>query len=400
MFRFTLLFLLVPVMLYAQNEELYLSDQNAITKQNGVYRCVKNQVRSRGYAKCYNCFSSQNQLVKELNVSLHISDSLKNEANKSYIYTSKEYGDYLIGDYKDGKPYNGFFKQDGALLDWMIYNFYKDGILTEQIYNDQYNTVTTREDTEEAWTTIDSRNLFTNGILTTGITIQPVNMKDAGGSAELVHAIKNGQTVYFMIGLFAMHYGEFIKIAPTDKGYLVQSTQSRHQVRLTYTANSRQVEILNAQNQVDDVINYVYYDLADIAKADHKRSFSYIRKDNQLFIEQVRDKQQVAWGEDRDNNNESSAYMNKIVNQLYTKRPLDSLFFTGILTEISGIAPDYFGQYVVHEGKAYGPVYKKGTKPYTYSMDVYREGKLTTDKQYIIRDKTLDEISAYFKTRE
>lgn len=397
MLKLTVLLLLIPAMLYAQKEELYLNDHNIISDQKSTYQCRKDYGLSKGYAMCFN---AQNKLVKELNLNLHVPDSLKTEANKSFIFHDQKNGDYLIGDYKEGKRYNGFFKEDGARLDWMIYSFYKAGVQLEQLYNDQYNTVTDREDTQEAWTTLDSKNTFTNGILTNGITVMPVEMKGEGGSAELVHAIKGGQTVYFTLGLFAVNYGEFIKVTPTEQGYLVQSSQSRYQVRLTYNKNERKAEIINTNGKVEDVINYQLYNLDDIALADHKRSFIYVKKDDQLYIEQVKDSRQLVREDSRTQDNESSAYMNKIASNLYTKRALDKHFFISLLTDKPGGMPDYFGQYVYYEGKAYGSGYKRGTLPGTYSMDVLQQGKIVTDKQYTVRNKTLAEISAGFKRRK
>ncbi len=397
MLKFTVLLLFIPAMMYAQNEELYLNDHNIISGQKSNYRCRKDYGLSKGYALCYNCFNAQNKLVKELNLNLHVPDSLKTEADKSFIFHDPKNGDYLIGDYKDGKRYSGFFKEDGAQLDWMIYSFYQAGVRLGQIYNDQYNTVASREDTQEAWTTLDSKNTFTNGILTSGITVSPIEMKGEGGSAELVHAIKGGQTVYFTLGLFAVNYGEFIKVTPTEQGYLVQSSQSRYQVRLSYNKNGRKAEIINTNGKVEDVINYQLYNLEDIAQADHKRSFIYIKKDDQLYIEQVKDNRQLVREDSRAQDNESSAYMNKIAGNLYTKRPLDKRFFMSLLTDKPGGMPDYFGQYVYYEGKAYGPIYKKGTLPGTYSMDVLQQGKIVIDKKYTVRNKTLAEIAASFK---
>ncbi len=401
LFTITLLLLLMPTYSDAQDADLHLNARNQITLQKSDYQCSNNYDRTKGYAKCYNVFDGPKHLIKELNMKLHLPDSLKTAANRPYIYYSATYGDYLIGDYQAGKPYNGFFKQDGAALDWMIYSFYQNGQLIEQLYNDQYNTVTAREDTEEAYTTLDARNTFTNGVLTNGIKLSTIEIK--GAAAELVNAVKNGKTDFFVVGLFAMHYGEFIRITPEASGYLLQSSLSAHQLHLTFNAQGRRLEVLNSNGKADNTIEYLHHELADQPKLSRQTPQVYIEKNGRLYIEQVKDIQALERETRREEDgNDGSPFLYKMAQSLFTLRPLNKAFFVSMLSEQfqPGGRPDYLGQYQYFEGKPYGIIYTAGTAPNTYNLRTYQAGKLMTDKAYNMQNKTLAEIKAAFKARK
>jgi hypothetical protein len=395
MIKIIILFLLIPFMTFAQNDTVYLSNQNEITNHKSDFNCKLNYERSKGYAKSYDVVTAHNKLQKELNTHVRVPTSVKTEANKKYIFHNATVGDYLIGEYESGKRHNGFFKEDGANLDWMVYSFYQNGKCIEQLYNDQYKTVSSRRDTEAAWTSLDAVNTFTNGALTTGLSVTPLKLD--GGGAELVHAVNNGKTVYYILGLFAMHYGEFIKMTLLENGYLLQSNQSPYQVRLTYSNEGRKAEFLNNNGKLEDVLQYTYYKLDDIERIDRKRNFSYIKRNGDLFIEQAHDKGQVARALNLSQGNNHSEYLVKVADHLYVQRPIGPAFFTAILNDRPGAMPaDYFGQYAFYEGKGYGPIFKRGNRPGTYSMDLYQQDKLIKNQDYIFRDKTLDEIHAIF----
>jgi len=399
MLKVLLIFLLIPAMTYAQEDHLFIDQHNKLNTQKADFTCSLNHERSKGYAKSYHVLNAQSELVKQLNTHVHIPSSVKTAANQSYILHHSTIGDYLIGDYQNGKRWNGFFKEDGANLDWMIYSFYLNGKLLEQLYNDQYKTVTSRRDTEEAWTTLDAVNTFTNGVLTTGLSVAPLKLE--GGAAELVHAVKNGKTVYYTLGLFAMHYGEFIKVTPSANGCLLQSNQSPYQIKLSYANEGRKEEYLNHNNQIIDVLQYTYFKLEDMDRIDRKRNFSYIKRNGDLYIEQAGDKAQIARAQSRKEGNNHSEFLVKIADHLYVSKLISTNFFKEVLLDKPGSMPaDYFGQYAFYEGKGYGPIFKRGTLPGTYSMDLYEQDNLSTAKEYQIRNKTLDQIHAIFTANQ
>ncbi|WP_342648601.1 hypothetical protein [Mucilaginibacter sp. CSA2-8R] len=93
--------------------------------------------------------------------------------------------------------------------------------------------------------------------------------------------------------------------------------------------------------------------------------------------------------------------MIKIADHLYLPKPISANFFKEVLLDKSGNMPaDYLGQYAFYEGKSYGPIFKWGMLQGTYSMDLYEQDKLTTAKEYQIRNKTLNEIHAIFTANQ
>ncbi|MGY0039694.1 hypothetical protein [Pedobacter sp. NJ-S-72] len=164
---------MTPLLTFAQNEkqdEFYLNSKNEITTTKSDFKCVKNEELSREYALCYDCLNAQQKIAKQLNMNLHVSAVLKKGINPIYLGNA-EYSDYLTGDLKDGKPYNGFFKQTNVGSPWLIFDYYKNGKLIEQWYNDLYKLMMTEQDNQTAFTTVDKKNSFINGVLENGIEI-------------------------------------------------------------------------------------------------------------------------------------------------------------------------------------------------------------------------------------
>ncbi len=188
MYRYWFLLLFLPLTGLAQKNMLYLNKNNEITAAKSDYVCQKNEQLSKGYSNCYDCFDNTQQLVKQLNTQLYITNAVMENDNKPFVGHSGEQGGFLLGVYKNGKPYNGFFKHKTKSGEWLIYDFYKDGQRTSQVLNDLYMTMKAEKDDQITATTLNVKNTFADGELEYGLAIIPASVQ--GGVAELVQYVR------------------------------------------------------------------------------------------------------------------------------------------------------------------------------------------------------------------
>lgn len=395
MYKLILLLLMTPILTFAQNEkkeELYLNGKNEITTAKSDFKCIKNKEVSGEYSPCYDCLDAQQKIVKQLNSNLHVSASLKNGINAIYLGKT-DYGDYLTGDLKDGKPYNGFFRHvnEGSL--WLIFDYYKDGKLIEQWYNDIFKVMMAEQDNQAAFTTIDQKNSFTNGILEDGIEITPVRIKNGGG--DLVRTVKNSKTTGFRIGLFAVNAAEMISVTLIPDGYLLEHA-GKNGMKINFIPGGRKIEDLTPENKTKKITVYNYYDFSEQDKVDKKRFYSYFQKNNKLYLEQAQDMQKDAQDEDREN----SRMLKKLAMYLYDDaRQLDTAFFKEFLADKNDGLGIYMGNCGIYEGKVNGFVYRTGDIKDTYTLDYYSDGKIQPWKSDM-KNKTLQELTAAMKSSE
>jgi len=396
MHRYWFLFLFLPFTSLAQTNMMYLSKQNQITATRSDYVCQKNEQLSKGYSSCYDCFDDAQQLVKQLNTQLHITNTVIENDNKPFVGISKEQGVFLLGEYKNGKPYNGFFKHKTKSGEWLIYDFYKNGQRISQVLNDLYKTMKAEKDDQVTATTLDVKNTFTNGVLENGLAIIPASVK--GGVAEIVQYVRHQKTTVFTIGLFAVHYGEFINVSSIENGYLIESF-ARNSVRITFHANGRKIESFDRNGKLENTVNFSHYAFSQQDAVDQERSFSYLRKNHQLYIEQATDTAQLAAFQELARGDDgNSSVVSQMAHSFYRNySSLEAKDLQYFIANMYFNDDDFLGACENWDGKAYGMVYKKGTKEGTYTLTMYEEGKVVTQPELKATDQTVDEIAAALK---
>ena len=394
MYKLTLLLLMTPLLTFAQNEkqdEFYLNSKNEITATKSDFKCIKNEELSREYALCYDCLDAQQKIAKQLNMNLHVSAVLKKGINPLYLGNTNN-SDYLTGDMKDGKPYNGFFKQVSENSPWLIFSYYKDGKLIEQWYNDLYKLMMTEQDNQTAFTTIDKKTNFINGVLTDGIEVTPVRVR--GGAGDIVRTVKNSKTEACRIGLFAVNAVELITLTAIPHGYLLEHA-GKNGMKITFSPGGRTIEDLTPDNKTKKVTAYSYYDFSEQDRVDKKRFHSYFQRNNKLYLEQAKD----AGKEDHENERAYSRMLRKLAMYLYDDdKPLDNAFFKEFLAKNDGLGV-YMGSCGTYEGKISGFVYKAGNIEGTYTLDYYSDGKIKPWKSNV-KNKTLQELTAVLTSSE
>lgn len=396
MYQYWFLLLFLPFTSLAQTNMMYLSKHNEITAAKSDYVCQKNEQLSKGYSTCYDCFDDAQQLVKQLNTQLHIANTVIENDYKPFVGISKEQGVFLLGEYKNGKPHNGFFKHKTKSGEWLIYDFYKDGQRVSQVLNDLYKTIKAEKDDQVTATTLDAKNTFTNGVLENGLVIIPASVK--GGVAEIVQYVKDQKTTVFTIGLFAMHYGEFINVSSIENGYLIESF-GRNSVRITYHANGRKVESFDRNGKLENTIKFSHHTFSQQDAVDKKLSFSYLRKNHQLYIEQAMDTAQLAaFQELMEDTDGRSSVIARIAHSFYRNySPLEVGDLQYFIANMHFNDDDFLGACENWDGKVYGMVYEKGAKEGTYTLIMYEEGKIVTQPELKVKDQTVDEIAVALK---
>lgn len=392
MYKLILLLLMTPLLTLAQqadDETLYLNSKNEITTTKGEFKCIKNKDLSRERVNCYDCENLQHQLVKQLSVNFQIPDAIKQGVNTAY-FGHTAYTEYLVGDLKAGKPYNGFFKENRAGSEWVIYNYYQQGVLVQQWYNDLFNKILAEDHQEFSDVKLDAKNTFINGKIDSGIEIIPVDMKQQRAMAELIRTVKNTKTVLFRVLIFAENTGVLLKVSPIAQGYLLEDF-GRNSIKITFTAEGRNIETIAPEKKSGKVIAYSYYNFSDRTKIDKSRPYSYFQKNNKLYIEQARSPQQ----EPEDHDRESSRMLKRLSLSLYDTTPLETADMIAFLQGRNEIK-NYMGHCELYEGKLEGFVYKPGDTEGTYNMELYSQGKPEPAK-VSAKNKTLRELAAILK---
>ncbi len=388
--KFMLILMLLPMLVNAQSErgkQLYLSTQNQMTTQKEGLICVPNEDLSHGYTHTFDCKSSDGKIVKQLNIDIYVSPTINNNAYPAYVKHQQDYGEYLLGEYKDGKPYNGFFRASPERVnEWLLFDFYKNGTLAYQLYNNLHKTIAGK-DNRLNFITLDGECSFVDGKLQNGITITPLHIKKAAG--EIVSFMDNFNVAYLMIDVYAENYGEFIKVMPVADGYMISSLE-RNSLKVTYTKEGRLLSYYDSNKKLNHSVNMVQAELEETKRIDPKRSYTFFEKNGKLYKEQEKSPAALSDNHDYD-------LLNSIASTLYTNLPLNTPDFVRIM-EQGRHSVGIMGYHYLEEGKEYGYVYRKGDKENTYSLDVYQDGKIYKPTQYSIRNKTLDEITAILKT--
>ncbi|QNK62716.1 hypothetical protein H7F33_19610 [Pedobacter sp. PAMC26386] len=393
MYKLTLLFLMTPLLTFAQSEKkegLYLDSKNEITTTKSEFKCVKNEELSREFLWSYDCLDSLNQVVKQLNINFHIPDAIKRGINPVYLRHTNQ-GDYLIGDFKDGRPYNGFFRYKIYGSEWSIYDYYQEGSLTQQWYNDFYNMILSEQDNNALYGTLDAKNTFIDGALENGIEITPAYLQQKHAMAEVIRTVRAAKTELFRVIIMAENAVVLLKVTPSVQGYLLEEV-GKSSIRITFTPEGRKIETITPDKKSKKVTEYVYYAFSAQDQVDKNRPYSYFQKNNKLYIEQAKH----ALTETNRYTQESSRMMEMLSLGLYETTPFETSSMLDFLqgqNETGG----YMGSSELYEGKLEGFVYKPGDTETTYTMDYYSRGKIQPAK-VLAKNKTLKELTEILKS--
>lgn len=383
---------MTPLLTFAQQGEektLYLNSKNEVTATKSEFKCIKNEELSKERVYCYDCEDAQHQIVKQLSVNFQISDAIKQGINPVY-FGQMDHTEYLVGDLKAGKPYHGFFREKRDGSEWLIYNYYQQGIRIQQWYNDLFNKILAEDHQEFSDVKLDAKSTFINGKIDTGIEIIPVDMKQQRAMAELIRTVKNTKTVLFKVLIFAENTGVLLKVSPSAQGYLLEDF-GRNSIKITFTPEGRKIETIAPEKKSGKVITYTYYSFSDRKKIDKTRPYSYFQKNNKLYIEQAESAQQEPKGHDQG----SSRMLERLALSLYDTTPLETPDMTAFL-QVRNEIKNYMGQCGLYEGKLEGFVYKPGDTEGTYTMELYSQGKIEPAK-VSTRNKTLKELAVILK---
>ncbi|MET4138701.1 hypothetical protein [Pedobacter sp. UYP1] len=392
MYKLILLLLIIPMLTFAQQdkeETLYLNSKNEVTTTKSEFKCIKNEELSKERVYCYACEDAQHRVVKQLSVNFQISDKIKQGINPAY-FGHLNHTDYLVGDFKTGKPYNGFFKEKRDGSEWLIYNYYQQGVLVQQWYNDLFNRLLSEEHKEMSDVNLDSKTTFVNGKIDNGIEIIPVDMKQQHAMAELIRTVKDTKTLLFSVLIFAENTGILLRVSPITQGYLLEDF-GKNSLKITFTPEGRKIETIAPEKKSGEVITYNYYSFSDRTKIDKTRPYSYFQKNNKLYIEQAR----FAQPEPKEYDGESSRMLQRLSLSLYDSTPLETSDMISFLQERNEVK-NYMGHCGIYEGKLEGFIYKPGDTEGTYTMQLYSQGKLEPAK-VSTKNKTLKELAVILK---
>ncbi|MBE9600893.1 hypothetical protein [Pedobacter sp. MC2016-24] len=386
MYKLILLILILPMSVFAQEENLYLSAGNNLSTQKSDFRCELNTSKSREYARCYDCIDASGKIVKELNKNLFIMKSLTDSQSVPYFKLDDKNAHYLIGDLKDGKPWNGFFKQPGGVMEFKIYAFYKDGAQVYQIYHDNLKDMLTEKESGP-YSVIQEKNTYQDGKLFDGMELVDDKNGDSGMGA--IRFVKAGKTERTVLGLFAMHYAELIDVRESPNGYSIESL-GRGGVKIGYSPKGRTLDFYDTQKKDVLHLDYTQLPFDQVKQLDQNKPITYFSHHDQLFVEQMTSMPK----DDEQLHDKYTKIVFRLVQQLYVKAPLDSLSLLGIISEkvsqSSGIPLGYFAK---SEWEAYGVWFSKGETTGKYNVDYYESGKISPKSEFKIRNKSLKEIA-------
>lgn len=390
MYKLIFLILIFPMSIFAQDETLYLTADNILSTEKSDFRCELNTSKSREYARCYDCMNASGKVVKELNKNLFVLKRLTDSQSIPYFKLDDKNAHYLIGDLKDGKPWNGFFKQPGGVMEFKIYAFYKDGIQVYQIYHDNFKDILNEKDSGP-YSVLQEKNTYRDGKLFNGMELVDDRNSDSGMGAT--RFVKDGKTAHVLLGLFAMNYAELIDVRETSEGYVIES-MGRGGVRINYTLKGRTFDFFDDQKKSVFRMDYAQMPFDQAKQLDQTKPITYFGKNDQLFVEQLNH----APKDDKEMSGKYTKIVFRMVQQLYVKAPLDSLSLIGMVSEkataASGVPLGYFAK---SEGKAYGVLFSKGESKGKYNVDYYENGKISPKSAFKIRNKSLKEIEVVLK---
>ncbi|SHF33492.1 hypothetical protein [Pedobacter caeni] len=392
MYKLLILFLSIPLFSMAQDdkdEQLYLTADHEISKEKTAIKCILNEDLSVGYVKCYDGINENNTLLKQLNKMVHVDDALKPNQYSNYV-KSTGYEQYLVGDFKDGKPYNGFFRADRKKVnEWLLFDFYKDGVLTMQWYNNLFHTIES-EDNRLNFITLNSESTFLNAELQDGMEIIPATIKR--GAGEVVRFVKDRKTSYIMLGLYAENYGEMIKITPDAQGFLISSVQ-RSSAKVSFSNNGRKLEYFDNQNKLVNKVELIHTELNATENIDPKQMIMYFQKGNKIYQEQLKNPKDQK--EDPQGKYYSPA-LEWVAQAIFSTADFNIPNFVGLL-ENDGWRIGRLGYHTFIDGKEIGLRYRNGDQEGTYSMDFYEKGKISRAEELSIKNKTPDQIAEILK---
>lgn len=247
--KYLILLLLFPFLSLAQQADearLYLSYDNQLTTRSSNLKCVFNPKLSKNYVLTYDCYNANHQLIKQLNRKPRLYAEAYSVIAKPYFKNMPNSitDTYLIGDMKNGKPFNGFFMYTGSNI-WLIFDFYLNGKRLFQVYSDLL-TAGMVKDTETSFTAIGEKNTFVNGRLQSGIEVTPVTVKR--GVADIVRMAKIFRTTGFVLTLFDRNSAESIEIRPITDGYEL-TCMYKNSIRVTYHASGRRFTFYDWKNR-------------------------------------------------------------------------------------------------------------------------------------------------------
>lgn len=391
MYKLFLLILFLPMSVFSQDETLYLNSNNELSKQKAEFKCVKNASKSREYSRCYDCMNTSGKVVKELNMNLFVMKSLTDDQNKPYIKLAENNSHYLVGELMADKPWNGFFKQPGGVLELKIFAFYKDGKQLNQLYRDAFKDLL-KDKEPDPFTILEDKNTYANAVLQNGMEI--IEDKNNDRSMDAVRFVKAGKTDHIILSLFAAYYAELIKMSNLENGYQLESI-GKGSVKVIYTANGRKLDFFDVNEKPILSLGFVQYPFNSFNKLDKTLPIAYFERDGQLYLEQMTSRPKEGSGiGDKD-----TRMLLELARALYTRTSIDQISLTSLLVNSGSAASGgALGYYVTDEGKAYGVAYSMGNKEGTYNVDFYENGILNVKHPVKIKNKSLAEIADLLKT--
>ena len=385
---------LASIAVTAQSHTMYLNEALLPTTEPTAVTCKINEEFTSQGITVYDCYNFDNTTQYQLSQTLYILPDLIDSRYSPYLKPAEHHGYSLLGHYENGKPRNGFFRyNDMEQNEWITYDFYKDGIRTEQLCNNLFKSVIERyEDNETTWYLLNQKSVYKNGGLEDGIKVTSKKSKE--GTAQVLENISNQKTVDYILGLFAMHYGEFIEIKPTACGYKLKSLTTSEAIDICYTAKGRIFKYYDKSNNNVLELDFFHQKLSDFMPSTLKNqeSVKYFRQNNDIYIERLTHSSSLPESEEK-YNELRSGYESRALFLLaeffsISPRALSPDYILGILDNNIKENGEILGGLTFYEGKLYGIIYKQGTKKTTYTATLLDEN----EESIIAENKTVDEI--------
>ncbi|MET3980959.1 hypothetical protein ABIB62_004095 [Mucilaginibacter sp. UYP25] len=239
--KYLILLLLIPVGTFGQQPDtarLYLTLNNQLTTHRNGLECKFNNKLSKSYVLTYDCYNTRHQLVKQLNRKPRLYDNTYSALTQPYfkMMPNSITDTYLIGDLKNGKPYNGFFIYPGTNI-WLIFDFYQNGKRLFQVFNDLLPASRVK-DTENSFTAISKKNTFVNGRLQSGIEVTPVTVKK--GIVDIIREVDQYQTVGYILTMYSNNNPENLEIKPVNSGYQL-ACMGKNSIDITYSKIGKKI---------------------------------------------------------------------------------------------------------------------------------------------------------------
>lgn len=404
---FCLTFLYATIGYSSPDSIMYLDNNLKLTENQTDIVCYIDEEYSRAEIAVYRCYNSNNELSYQVVGGFYLTQELV-ESKEFYDYLKPAQGDkikpfemtYLVGCYKNEKPMNGFFipeNKDSDVNEWIIFDFYENGIRTEQVYNNFFKTFLEGwSDNEYTWYSLNGKSIYKNEVLIDGVKITEV--RESGATVQIADNIENGKSVGFTIGIFAMHYGEFVNIKTTDNGYVLNTPLSNQVLNVCYHENGRTLEFIN--NESDEKIEVAYYNqrLSEFNPSDLKEEeeAKYFELNDEIYVERQKNPERNINDEWREKDISdiltglSQSFGVKYV-AISSERILEMLKNQNRL-----IDSNMLGSIALYDGKLYGIKYKEGKANGTYTI-VFTDG----DKEKVYAEnKTIDELLQLIHTHQ